>query len=144
SAIGRSPIAIPSASAKDQQAPFRNGVPVGHCIQKSPIKAKKPTSIRKVTDMIATVTNASLTDMGAMGMPPLVGPRFNKFTWVKKVRFHRIGAMRCGLWWRRQGIGTCDEAVPSRNGGSHGGTPCGPRRLSVHRAGTKTLPRDLR
>jgi hypothetical protein len=49
-------------------------------IQKIPIKAKKPTSITKVTDMIATVKNASLADMGAMACLPLWAPVFYKFT----------------------------------------------------------------
>ena len=75
----RPPIAVPSATAANRQHSEME-VPVRRCIQNSPIKAKKPTSIRKVTDMIATVRNASLADMGAMGMPPFVGPRFNKFT----------------------------------------------------------------
>jgi len=48
-------------------------------IQKIPIKAKKPISIRKATDMIATVRNASLADMGTMACLRLWDP-FDKFT----------------------------------------------------------------
>ena len=59
--------------------------------------------------MIATVRNASLADMGAMVDASPVDPRFDKFTWVKKVRFHRIGTS--SLWVVMQKAGKAAHAM---------------------------------
>ena len=50
-------------------------LPAARFFQNIPIKMKKPTSIRKVMDMIVTVRNTSLTERGFMNASHLAKPR---------------------------------------------------------------------
>jgi hypothetical protein len=65
----------PSSSRTTRPSHRLRAAQIARSFQSIPIKMKSPTSVRKVTLMIATVRNTSLADTGFMNASHLAKPR---------------------------------------------------------------------